>query len=198
MEEDWKHKSKGIASFKMLTIQCRTLWNKDVLCEGYRPNMLLYTLDELFYIYDQEKCHRGVNEKLVVAYEILSLTVLCCMECRGWVEKHDVLDAVLQVNLNNTHHLEYLTWAVCNRTLLVGSRPQLPGDCQWCTSTGAVMKLHTAHLIPWHHGTVSRGLRCFAKSEDKVPHGVGTRTNPGLGGEGQGAAPGIALGCQAK
>ena len=42
------------------------------------------------------------------------------------------------------------------------------------------------------------GLRCFAKSEDEVPCDAGTRTDPGLGGEDQGAAPGIALGCQAK
>ena len=62
--------------------------------EGYRLKMLLYALDELFYIYDQVKCHRGVDEKLVVAYEILSLTVLHCTECQGWVEKHSVPDAV--------------------------------------------------------------------------------------------------------
>ena len=81
MEEDWKHKSKGIISFKMPTMQCGTLWNEDVLCEGYRPKMLLYTLDELFYIYDQVKCHRGIDEKLVVVYEILSLAALYSMEC---------------------------------------------------------------------------------------------------------------------
>ena len=52
MEEDWKHKSKGVASFKTPTMQCHTLQNEDVLHEGYRPKMLLYALDELFYIYD--------------------------------------------------------------------------------------------------------------------------------------------------
>ena len=55
-------------------MQCDTLRNEDVLWEGYRPKMLLYALDELFYIYDQVKHHRRVDEKLVVAYEILSLT----------------------------------------------------------------------------------------------------------------------------
>ena len=78
MEEDWKCKSDGIASFKMPTMQCGTLWNKDILREDYRPRMLLYTLDELFYIYNQVKHHRGIDEKLVMVYEILSLTVLCC------------------------------------------------------------------------------------------------------------------------
>ena len=36
-EEDWKCKSNGIASFKSPTMQCGTLRNEDVLCEGYRP-----------------------------------------------------------------------------------------------------------------------------------------------------------------
>ena len=74
--EDWKHKSEGVTSFKMPTMQHDTLWLEDVMWEGYRPKMLLYSLDELFYIYDQVKCQRGVDEKLVVAYETLSLTTL--------------------------------------------------------------------------------------------------------------------------
>ena len=94
MEEDWKHKLEGIASFKMPTMQHDTLWNEDVLWEGYRPKLLLYVLDELFYIYDQVKCHREVDEKLVVAYEILSLSMLHCTEYQGWVEKHGVADAM--------------------------------------------------------------------------------------------------------
>ena len=109
MEEDWKCKSEGVTSFKMPTMQCSTLWNEDVLREGYRPKMLLYTLDELFYIYDQVKHHRGIDEKLVVAYEILGLTALYCTEYRGGVEKQGMPDAVSQINLNDTHHLEHLT-----------------------------------------------------------------------------------------
>ena len=58
--------------------------------------MLLYTLDELFYNYDQVKCHRSIDEKLVVAYEILSHATLCCMECQGGVEKQGVPDVMLQ------------------------------------------------------------------------------------------------------
>ena len=75
-EEDWKPKSEDVASFKMATIRHSTLRNEDVLHEGYRPKMLLYALDELFYSYDQVKHHRGVDEKLIVAYEILGL--MCC------------------------------------------------------------------------------------------------------------------------
>ena len=121
MEEDWKHKSKGVASFKMPTMQHHTLWNEDILGKGYRPKMLLFALDKLFYIYDQVKCHRGIHEKLVVVYEILSLTALCCMECQGWVKKHGVLDAMSQINLNDTHYLECLAWAIYDGTLFIGS-----------------------------------------------------------------------------
>ena len=56
--------------------------------------MLLYTQDELFYIYYQVKCHRGIDEKLVVAYEILGLAVLHCTECRGGVEKQGMADDI--------------------------------------------------------------------------------------------------------
>ena len=87
------------------------------------------------------------------------------------------------MNLSDTCHLECLTWAFYEGALLVGSGPELPGDHQWCTVLAgifkhiySVMKQHTARLKPWHHGTVSRGLNCFVRSEDKVLHGVGTMT----------------------
>ena len=140
MEKDWKCESDSIASFKSPTIQHSILQNKDVLHEGYRPKMLLYTLNELFYIYDQVKCHRGIDEKLVVAYEILSLTVLHCTECRGGSEKHSMPDALSLLNLNDACHLEPLTWVLYDGTLLVGRQPELPEDCQWCTMLAGTFK----------------------------------------------------------
>ena len=59
MEDEWKYKLEGITSFKMPTMQRNTLWHDHVMWEGYRPKMLLYALDELFYICDQVKHHRG-------------------------------------------------------------------------------------------------------------------------------------------
>ena len=108
-EDEWKYKSEGINSFKMPTIQHDTLWHNNVMQEGYRLKMLLYTLDKLFYIYDQVKHHRGIDEKFVVAYEILSLSALCCTECQGWMEKSGMPDAMPLVNLNDTCHFECLT-----------------------------------------------------------------------------------------
>ena len=128
-------------------MQHGTLWNKDILHEGYRPKMLLYALDELFYIYDQVKHHRGIDEKLVVAYEILSLTALHCMECQGGVEKQGMPDATSLINLNEAHHLEHIAWAIYNGALLVGSQPELPEDHQWCTVLASIFK----HIYRGHN-----------------------------------------------
>ena len=79
-EDEWKYKLEGVASFKTPTMLRNTLWHDNIMQEDYRPKMLLYALDELFYIYDQVKRHRGIDEKIVVAYEIISSVVLCCTE----------------------------------------------------------------------------------------------------------------------
>ena len=65
-----------VPTIKTPTIQCSTLCNEDVLCDGYWPKMLLYALDELFYVFDQVKWQRGMDEKLIVAYKILCLSML--------------------------------------------------------------------------------------------------------------------------
>ena len=49
-------------------------------------------------------------------------------------------DAVSRVNLNDTCHLQHLTWAIYNGALLVGSQPELPGDHQWCTMLAGIFK----------------------------------------------------------
>ena len=47
---------------------------------------------------------------------------------------------MLQINLNNACHLKCLAWAVYDGALLVGSQPELPGDCQWCTMLASIYK----------------------------------------------------------
>ena len=54
----WKTRALGgrdadIPPFKMLTLNKETLWAKDSMRDGYHPKMILYALDELFYIYTQ-------------------------------------------------------------------------------------------------------------------------------------------------
>ena len=49
-------------------------------------------------------------------------------------------DALSLVNLKDTRHLECLTWAVYDGALLVGSHPELLGECQWCTMLAGIFK----------------------------------------------------------
>ena len=91
--------------------------------DGYRPKMLLYTLNELFYIFDQVKRQRGLDEKIVIAYEILCLSTLRCTERWHGLERTGMPDALSLMNVNDSHHLEHLAWAVYDGALLVGGWP---------------------------------------------------------------------------
>ena len=46
--------------------------------DRYHPKMLLYVLDELFYVYVQVKNSQRADDKLVLAYEILCISANCC------------------------------------------------------------------------------------------------------------------------
>ena len=81
----WKSRALGgrdacIPPFKMPSMQIGSLRHKEVMRDGYRPKMLLFALDELFYIFDQIRRQRSVDEKTVVAYEILCLSAQRCTE----------------------------------------------------------------------------------------------------------------------
>ena len=121
-------------------MQRGTLCSKDVLHDGYWPKMLLYALDELFYVFDQVKWQQGMDEKLIVAYKILCHSTLRCTEWQHGYEKKGVSDALSLLNVNNTCHLKHLTWAVYDGALLVGGWPELPGNRQWCTVLAGLYK----------------------------------------------------------
>ena len=145
MEELWKSRASGgrdacVPTFNTPTMQCSTLCNKDVLCNGYWPKMLLYALDKLFYMFDQVKQQRGMDEKLIVAYEILCLPALRCTERWHGSKKKGLPDALSLLNVNDARHLEHLTWAIYDGALLVGVQPELPGNCQWCTVLAGLYK----------------------------------------------------------
>ena len=144
-----------IPTFKTPTMQHGTLRNEDVLREGYRPKMLLYALDKLFYIFDQVKWQRGTDERLVIAYEILCLSTLRCTEWWHKVEKKGVPDALSLLKVNDTCHLKRLKWVVYDRALLVGRQPELARNCQWCTVLVGLYKHiyrgcdDVAHCLPY-------------------------------------------------
>ena len=116
--------------------------------DGYRSEMLLFTLDELFYIYDQIKKQRRADEKIVVAYEMLCLSVNWCTERWHRFEKTGVPDALALLNVDDARHLECLMWAVYDGALLVGARPKLPGHRPWCTVLAGLHK----HIYRGHDG----------------------------------------------
>ena len=90
-----------------------------------------------------------MDKKLIVAYEILCLPMLRCTEQWHGLEKKGVPDALSLLNVNNTHHLECLMWAVYDGALLVGERPELPENWQWCTVLAGLYK----HIYRGHDDT---------------------------------------------
>ena len=65
-----------IPTFKTPSMQIGSLHHEEVMCNGCRLKMLLYTLDELFYIFNQVRKQGSADEKIIVTYEILCLSVL--------------------------------------------------------------------------------------------------------------------------
>ena len=65
-------------AFMTLSIQVSSLHQEDVMHDDYRLKILLFALDKLFYNFDQIKKQWKVDEKIVVAYEILCLSVQQC------------------------------------------------------------------------------------------------------------------------
>ena len=134
----WKTKALGgrdvgIPPFKMPTLQKGTLQAVESMRDGYCPKMLLYALDELFYIYAQIKNSQWEDDKLVLAYEILCLSANRCMDWQNRVEKTGVPDALALLNVVDVHYLERLVWVVYDQVLLVGLPPKLLGNRPWCT-----------------------------------------------------------------
>ena len=123
----------GIPPFKMLTLQKEMLWAEDSMRNGYCPKMLLYALDELFYIFMQVKSSQRADERLVVAYEILCISANCCTDRWNGVKETSMPDALALLKVEDARHLECLVWAVYDGMLLVDPQPKLLGDHPWCT-----------------------------------------------------------------
>ena len=141
-----------IPPFKTPTLNKETLQPEDSMRDGYHPKMLLYALDELFYIYAQIKNSRRVDGKLVLTYEILCISANRCTDRQNGGEKTGVPDALALTNVNDVRHLEHLAWAVYDGALLVGLRPKLLGNCPWCTVLAGLHK----HIYRGHEDAAHR------------------------------------------
>ena len=76
----------GVPPFKTPTLNKGTLWAVESMRDGYHPKMLLYALDELFYVFAQIK-NSSQDEKVMLAYEILCISANRCTDRCSRVEK---------------------------------------------------------------------------------------------------------------
>ena len=96
------------------------------------PHMILYALDELFYVFQGV----GTNEidgQHIVTYEILTVASLHCMECCSSLKKpcNTLGDAYPRVVLSNVNGLECLAWAMYDGVFVPGDPPALTGHHDW-------------------------------------------------------------------
>ena len=130
-EHLWWHVGMELANCQTPTDKWDMGMHFNVLMTGSHLRMLLYKLNELFYMY------RGVGEndtdrQCVVVYEILKVVSLCCMERHGSKkEESNTLGAAYpKVNLSDVDGLEHLAWAVYDGVYVPGNLPDLTG-CHW-------------------------------------------------------------------
>ena len=128
----WQHINAERADFQMPTYEHDTGAPIDVLRTGSHPCMLLYMLNELFYVYKGV----GVNDEdgqRIAAYEILTVVLLHCMEqCGSQKKECNTLGAAYpRVNLSDMDGLECLTWAVYDEVYMPGDPPALTSHHDW-------------------------------------------------------------------
>ena len=103
----------------------------DMLRTGSHPCMLLHVLNILFYMY-KGVGGNDMDRQCVVAYEILKVALLNCMEQRGSQKEYKTLGAAYpRVNLSDMEGLEHLAWAVYDGVNVPGDLPGLTGHHNW-------------------------------------------------------------------
>ena len=122
----------GVPPFKMPTLQKVTLWAKESMRDGYHPKMLLYALDELFYVYTQIKNSQRADDKLMLAYKTLCISANRCTDRQNGVKRTSVPDALALLNVADVRHPKRLVWVMYDGVLLVGPQPKLLGNRPWC------------------------------------------------------------------
>ena len=107
MEVLWKMRALGgrnmcVPPFKTLTLNTEMLHPEDSMRDGYHPKMLLYVLDELFYIFSQVKSLQLVDKKVIHAYEILCISANRCTDRQNGVKKTSMPDTLALLNMNDS------------------------------------------------------------------------------------------------
>ena len=125
----------------------------DLRRTGTHPCMMLYALDELFYMF----WGIGTNDidgQHVISYEILTVALLCCMEWHGSPKKpcNALGDAYPRVVLSNMNDLEHMAWAIYDSVFVPGNPPVLTGHHDWLhIITGTTLHLIFCRKTPSEH-----------------------------------------------
>ena len=120
-EHLWRHVNEDLADFQMPTYGEIGV-PIDLKRTGTCPRMMLYTLDELFYMF------RGIGTndidgQHIVAYEILTIASPCYTEQHSSPKKscNTLGDAYPRVILSDVNGLECLAWAVYDDVFVPGT-----------------------------------------------------------------------------
>ena len=111
-EHLWRHVNESLTDFEMpmydREVGMPCILKRTRMC----PCMMLYAIDKMFHVL------RGVGDNNVdaqcgVAYKILTLASLCCMEWRCCAKKccNTLSDVYPLVDLTDVDNQECLTWA---------------------------------------------------------------------------------------
>ena len=99
---------------------------------GTCPCMMLYAIDEMFHIL-QGMGANDLDGQCIVAYEILALASLCCIEeCSSAKKCCNTLSNMYPlVDLTDVDDLEHLSWAVYDGIFIPGDPPMLTSHHDW-------------------------------------------------------------------
>ena len=125
-------RNAGVPPFKTPTLNKGMLQAAEIMRDGYPPKMLLYALDELFFVYAQIR-DSPRDERVVLAYEILCISSIRCTNKWNGVEQTGIPDTLALLNTEDARHLECLAWTIYDGALLEGPWPELSGTQPWCT-----------------------------------------------------------------
>ena len=121
-----------MADFHTLTFKRETGAALDMLRTSYHPRVLMYALDELFFVFKKLRAN-NFDMQSMVAYEILQIVSHQCMEWHGSEKKKENMlgDAYPWVDFQDADGLECLAWAVYDRVFVPGNKPALSGYYDW-------------------------------------------------------------------
>ena len=149
----WRHVNENLVDFQTPNHNHKTGTPIDLRRNGTHPHMILYALDELFYMFWGIGAN-DIDGQHIVTYEILTVASLCCTEWCGSPKKpcNTLGDAYPRIVLSNVNGQECLAWAMYDGVFVPGDPPALTGHHDWsCIITGKTLCLIFCGKTPSKH-----------------------------------------------